>query len=742
VARAVATGLGCPVVAMRYPVADDFAIAFAEELYERLLGVRDARPGSRGQPLGTALARAVARAAGPEPTPARPVLSLATPVLIGGQAAGLVLEVPRGLPELDPALVAMQAFPPEPDRFVGRAQVMARAGALLAPGSGRAGVLLYGMAGSGKTACALELAYRHQDSFAATAFWQAPLADDQFGGALAGLAAQLEIQLGEFGFAMSDKITTIESLARFVPRLRRLLEDNGILLVLDNLETLLTPVGAWRDPRWEPLMAALTGHGGESRVILTSRIPPAGLADSVLALPVHALDLAESAALARELPGLRALLHADAGLVRADEAAVTADRDLVRRVLHLVQGHPKLMELADAAATVGPARLTAQLDAAETAAGGLVLDAFFRDGTTTLDAAQFLDALTSWTATTLDGLSGPARLMAQFLACLEDDDRQSLIIGANWADLWRRLGQPGDPPDPAPLLAALTAAALIQPDPPPGQDQAGQDQDSPAPVTYRIHPGIAQAIRATAPGQVQAATDTELAATWRQIFGQARQQQGGEAGQVIIRAGLAAAPYLLRLQEWDTAGALLEQALLRDRSPATIQAALPALRAIADVTRAPEALGTLARSLASIDPAEAETLLRATLAQAAADENFQFASTAGGSLSNLLIDAGRLREALDLASQVAEYSRRAGLGPWTQLSDQTQQLQILGLMGQHRQVLDQIQALRDQMDKLPPTRADNEALGYSRKRSGCDRDTTCRGWRSCPPPDVVATPVN
>ena len=354
--------------------------------------------------------------------------------------------------------------------------------------------------------------------------------------------------------------------------------------MLDNLETLLTPAGTWRDPRWEPLMAALTGHGGESRVILTSRIPPAGLGDSVLALPVHALDLAESAALARELPGLRGLLHADAGPVRdADEAAVAADRDLVRRVLHVVQGHPKLMELADAAATAGPARLTAQLDAAETAAGGQVLDAFFRDGTTALDAAQFLDALAAWTATTLDGLPAPARLMAQFLACLEDDDRQSWIIDANWADLWRRLSQPGDPPDPAPLLAALTAAALIQPDPPPGQDQ-----DSPAPVTYRMHPGIAQAIRATAPG-VQAATDTELAATWRQVSDQARQQEGGEAGRAIIRAGLAAAPYLLRLQDWDTAGALLEQALMRDASPATIQAALPALRAIADATQAPEA---------------------------------------------------------------------------------------------------------------------------------------------------------
>ncbi len=51
VARAVAARLGCAVVAMRYPVADDFAVAFAEELYERLLGVRDAQPGSQGQPL-------------------------------------------------------------------------------------------------------------------------------------------------------------------------------------------------------------------------------------------------------------------------------------------------------------------------------------------------------------------------------------------------------------------------------------------------------------------------------------------------------------------------------------------------------------------------------------------------------------------------------------------------------------------------------------------------------------------
>jgi tetratricopeptide (TPR) repeat protein len=115
------------------------------------------------------------------------------------------------------------------------------------------------------------------------------------------------------------------------------------------------------------------------------------------------------------------------------------------------------------------------------------------------------------------------------------------------------------------------------------------------------------------------------------------------------------------------------------------------------------------RTLASIDPAEAEALLRAALAQAAADENFPLAAGTAGVLSNLQMDAGRLREALDLGSQMAQYSRLAGLGPWTQIADQGQQMRILGLMGQHRQVLGQIHELLDKMDKLPATKAGNEA---------------------------------
>ena len=376
-ARALVRELGCAVVGMRYPVIDEFAIAFDGILYERLL--------SRRQPVDVAVARALAEAA--RPGTALPTVSLATPGVFGTTAIGLRLTVPRGQPRIDPASQRMAYFPDEPTRFVGRAEAMARASAALAPRSGKTGVLLHGMAGAGKTACALELAYRHQDAFAALAFWQAPTRAEEWASALPDLARQLDIQLADYGFTMTSHIGTVASLEAFLPRLRAAMADAGMLLVLDNLETLLTPGGGWHDPRWEKLITALVSHDGESRVILTSRVAPAGLgAFEVVTLPVHALSLAESVVLARELPNLRALLRvdsadADAGPVRAGgtdpeaavraEAAVEADRGRVRRVLRVVQGHPKLMELARALLGVDPGAaerlLHAALAAADTA---------------------------------------------------------------------------------------------------------------------------------------------------------------------------------------------------------------------------------------------------------------------------------------------------------------------------------------------------------------------------------------
>ena len=110
------------------------------------------------------------------PTAGCPALSVATPALFGARAVGLRLEAPQrsGPISYDTRLLKLAGFPPQPARFVGRTAVMARASAALAPRSGAAGVLLYGMPGGGKTACALELAYTHEHAFERAGVVQGP----------------------------------------------------------------------------------------------------------------------------------------------------------------------------------------------------------------------------------------------------------------------------------------------------------------------------------------------------------------------------------------------------------------------------------------------------------------------------------------------------------------------------------------------------------------------------------------
>ncbi|MGH3853033.1 MAG: CHAT domain-containing protein [Pseudonocardiaceae bacterium] len=104
VARALVAELGCAVVAMRYPVIDDFAIGFADALYDRLF--------RQGQTLDRAVAAAVHAVIGPAPSSACPPLSVATPALFGASAAGLVLTPPTGKPDLDPEDRVMAGVPP------------------------------------------------------------------------------------------------------------------------------------------------------------------------------------------------------------------------------------------------------------------------------------------------------------------------------------------------------------------------------------------------------------------------------------------------------------------------------------------------------------------------------------------------------------------------------------------------------------------------------------------------------
>jgi tetratricopeptide (TPR) repeat protein len=394
--------------------------------------------------------------------------------------------------------------------------------------------------------------------------------------------------------------------------------------------------------------------------------------------------------MARELVNLRALVHDESPVRDQAEVAVDHDRDRVRRVLQVVQGHPKLLELADAAAA-DRTRLDAQLAAAEGVAEGPALEAFFRDGESTLEQHQFLAALAAWTLSALAVLPPPARLMAEFVACLEDHDRQQTVIQATWPDLWRSLNQLGDPPGPDLLLDELATAALVQP----------HSAAAPVPVTYRMHPGVAASARGAVSATVSEATDTVLAAHWRAVSRQAREREGGEESGLIVRAGLAAAPYLLRHGDWDTARTLLDHAVRRDHSPGVVAAALPALRRINAATGTPFDQLVLARAMSTTDPAGAEQLMSGALDSAANNDDDRLASAIAGELIVMMTNAGRLEQALEMAERKADHTRQAGLGPWTQLADENQRLRVLAMMGQHEQVLAETESLRARMADLP-----------------------------------------
>ncbi|WP_308301137.1 MULTISPECIES: CHAT domain-containing protein [unclassified Crossiella] len=658
---------GVAAVGMRYPVSDEFAITLTGELYRRLLG---------GLPVDRALGLAVPVAAG-RVCADRPALSVGTPALFGSGGIGLRLNPPDREPELDPYRQRMPGFPDEPTRFVGRTQLLIDASTALAPRSDRTGVLLLGMAGAGKSTAAVELAYQHENGFGGLAWWRAPERETAPGEALGLLADALEAQLPRF--RMTEALGSAATFQQFLPRLAALLRDEVVLLVLDNLETLLSRNGSWRDPQWTDLVDVLTGHRGASRVVLTSRVTPAGLGtERVAVLPVHALSLAESALLARELPNLKALLDGDSG-----------QRTLVREVINVVQGHPGLLELADAAAT-DPGRLRDRLDMAHAAATvrGEPLDSFFATGSSDLDPGQFLRALTSWTTGTLADLPEPARRLAELLACLEEDDRQSGIVAALWPRLW----EPGEAVPLAEPLALLRDAALVHPDP---------DRRI---IRYTLHPGVAEAIRSEVPAAQQSTLDDLIGALWWAICQDRMERENqGTSTTEVVHAALAAVPYLVRLARWGEVAKILHHVLGRDRSPGTAVRLLghldlclaqeldPADRLLCETVHA--------ITLAAIDPAGAETRLRAVLVQADAQGRSEMAAVVAGKLADLARDHGRLTDAVELAQSRLP---AAPAGSWTEASHEATLLQNLALLGRSEEALDRATTLLTHLDTLEP----------------------------------------
>ena len=610
VARALTSTLDCAVLAMRYSVEDEFAIALSDAFYDGLF--RQQQPFPRAVQLAlTAALDTGGIIAG--------ALSAATPALFGAKAVDLRLMPPKrsshgfSVPE-----TGLAYFPQQPEHFVGRVTEMTRASAALAPEGEKSGVLFYGMAGAGKTSCAVELAHHYPalDRFQAFVWYRAPDPDKDTALALRDFALAMEKQLPDF--TMLHVIDQEDRLRAWLPRFTKMLEDRAVLVVLDNLESLLTESGEWHDERWGLLIDALLKPGGLSRAVLTSRIRPARLSAPVEVLSVHALRLDEALLLVRELRNLRKLLD---GTVPG--TSLGAGRELLHRTLRLVQGHPKLIEFAENLAA-DPLRLAAQLDRADAAHGSGGLEAFFRDGISHFDAVQFTTLLSDWTTGIAKALPELARTFCQFLCLLEEGDRKSWIIEKTWANVIRRLARPQPAPAIAEVLTPLLAVGLVE--------QRTSDNGT-AGFELLIHPGVAEAGRAQAGPVFQEAVDAELAAMWQsvEVWGWQEYTKSPGATETIVRSVLAAFPYLHRLEGWTIASEMLGRLDAIVLPTALVAAILPQVRHVAEATRGTERAlrnqAALARTLwrAGLAPA-AEKMMRAVFAQAIDRKDFRIAS--------------------------------------------------------------------------------------------------------------------
>lgn len=331
--------LDCGVLAMRYVVDDDFSIALADDLYRRML--RDA------QPLARALQLAVPEVLGDRPRPGVPPLSVGTPALFGRRCLDLAL-VPPAMPKggatggYDVAAQRMSAFPAPPKRLVGRSGPMGSAARALR-GEGPVGTVFTGPAGIGKTACAVELAYRHQDRFGALVWWPVP---PRAGfESLRAFAAAMDAQLP--GLKMAAAVMSDARLSAFEPRLTELMENKSVLVTIDGIDDLLSSNGYWRDPFWKRVIAALLDHSGFSRLVLTGRTMPREACENAAVEPLAPLNLQESVLLARQLPALGALIRGTGGV------PIDTARRLIAESLTAANGNPAALgaldrELADA----------------------------------------------------------------------------------------------------------------------------------------------------------------------------------------------------------------------------------------------------------------------------------------------------------------------------------------------------------------------------------------------------------
>ena len=177
-----------------------------------------------------------------------------------------------------------------------------------------------------------------------------------------------------------------------------------------------------------------------------------------------------------------------------------------------------------------------------------------------------------------------------------------------------------------------------------------------------------------------------------------------------------AAPYYLRLEEWGPVAEMLEEVRYRDESTETMAATVPFLRAVVVATSGDSKHARYSRILASalsdagnLDVAEG--ILRRVAVDSESLLDFKEASVALDELIDILRRTGRAGEAYDLVPQMADYTVRSGLGPWSQLADQSWRVRLLNDLGRFEEAFAEAETLIARMIQLS-TRSDLREATY------------------------------
>ncbi|MEU0673850.1 hypothetical protein ABZ330_13320 [Streptomyces sp. NPDC006172] len=712
---------GCAVLAFRHPIDDSAAVRILTSLYRKLL--------DRELPLPGALALAIA-----DNREAITGLDAISPVLYGAAATDLTV---HKRPLTAYRTTSPKLLPSPPGRLFGHHDAMELGDAIIGPGSRREGngIVLHGMEGVGKSACAAELINQHADHYRRILHHPTQPWPEDPGEALEGFLDALIRRFSEIEDhyrsdrgrvpSAADLVTDPRELTRFCDLLTAYLTRNqshNNLVYLEGVGPLLNDLvddtppepgrpapDPWRHPGWHKVIGALTDEEAVGfRLIMTSPRPvPLRNMESI---PVRLLSPREAFRYARSLPHLGDFI---------DRAARDPDeRGLVERILHATEGHPALLALADTAAGKGAEALRRLVE----------------DGcTATADDQRIQDRLGAWARDAIDRLAPDdgsrdllfvlCRLSAvhRVLVHRPDDPRATSLLAVVWAGVRSRPLEPDDvAADIRRLLTGLRDENLIHLAESPDGRRVG----------VRIHPAV---VRAAETAQHTGTADDEGAARLREVARVAADHTEGLVREAFRNRSYGrsadlqflipeALPYLESVERWDLClefiGGLLSRAPtghVRDE----VKRLLRRINGRAGLEPAQLALST--RLLKTAEKTADTTEPPATAVALAADApgapraDLRLAAVTQALYVRGLRECGHLREAREAGE---EFLKR--LDPGAQDSTQAallkvELLRVLRDLGVWREVLEGVGPV---FDTLVPARWTAGVDHYSRHGDG------------------------